>query len=63
MEASESGQRGGRVLLIDDDLALGGHMTRVLRERGGELVAKVAALVEARWRRFEDPAVLASRQD
>jgi DNA-binding NarL/FixJ family response regulator len=35
MEASESGQRGGRVLLIDDDPALGGYMTRVLRERGG----------------------------
>jgi len=32
MDASEP--RGGRVLLIDDDAALGGFMTRVLREDG-----------------------------
>ena len=35
MEASEPGQRDGRILLIDDDAALGGYLTRVLRERGG----------------------------
>jgi two-component system, NtrC family, response regulator HydG len=34
MEASEPGQRG-RILLIDDDAALGGYLTRVLRGRGG----------------------------
>jgi two-component system, NtrC family, response regulator HydG len=39
MEASEPGQPGGRVLLIDDDPALGEFMTRVLREDGGFDVA------------------------
>jgi two-component system response regulator HydG len=34
MDASEPGQRG-RILLVDDDLALGGYLTRVLRGRGG----------------------------
>lgn len=29
MEASESGQQGGRILLIDDDPALGGYLTRL----------------------------------
>jgi len=31
MEASEPGQQGGRILLIDDDAALGGYLVRVLR--------------------------------
>ncbi len=35
MEASEPGQRDGRILLIDDDAALDDYLTRVLRERGG----------------------------
>jgi LmbE family N-acetylglucosaminyl deacetylase len=34
MEASEPAQRG-RILLNDDDAALGGYLTRVLRGRGG----------------------------
>jgi two-component system response regulator HydG len=39
MEVSEPGQRGGRILIIDDDLALGGFMTRVLSELAGFEVA------------------------
>ena len=39
MELREPGQRGGRILLIDDDRALGGFMTRVLSELGGFEVA------------------------
>jgi LmbE family N-acetylglucosaminyl deacetylase/CheY-like chemotaxis protein len=35
MDANESGQQPGRILLIDDDLALGGYLARVLRTRGG----------------------------
>ena len=39
MEVSEPGQRGGRILIVDDDPALGGFMTRVLSELGGFEVA------------------------
>jgi LmbE family N-acetylglucosaminyl deacetylase/ActR/RegA family two-component response regulator len=35
MEASVPDQQAGRILLIDDDPALGGYLTRVLRKRGG----------------------------
>jgi len=35
MDAREAGRERGRILLIDDDLALGGYMSRVLRTRGG----------------------------
>jgi len=35
MEASEPGQQDGRILLIDDDAALGGYLVRVLHQRGG----------------------------
>jgi two-component system, NtrC family, response regulator HydG len=35
MDAKEPGQQPGRILLIDDDPALGGYLTRVLRGRGG----------------------------
>lgn len=35
METSEPGQRAGRIVLVDDDLALGGYLVRVLRDRGG----------------------------
>ena len=35
MDASEPGQQRGRILLIDDDPALGGYLTRVLQARGG----------------------------
>jgi ActR/RegA family two-component response regulator len=35
MEASESGQQGEHVLLVDDDPALGAYLVRVLRDRGG----------------------------
>jgi two-component system response regulator HydG len=35
MDASERDQQPGRILLIDDDPALGGYLTRVLRTRGG----------------------------
>jgi len=35
MTASEPSQQHGRILLIDDDPALGGYLTRVLRARGG----------------------------
>jgi DNA-binding NtrC family response regulator len=35
MDASVPDQQPGRILLIDDDPALGGYLTRVLRVRGG----------------------------
>jgi len=35
MDASERDQQPARILLIDDDPALGGYLTRVLRTRGG----------------------------
>jgi two-component system response regulator HydG len=35
MDANEPDQQPGRILLIDDDPALGGYLTRVLRTRGG----------------------------
>jgi DNA-binding response OmpR family regulator len=35
MDASVPDQQPGRILLIDDDPALGGYLTRVLRMRGG----------------------------
>jgi LmbE family N-acetylglucosaminyl deacetylase/CheY-like chemotaxis protein len=35
MESNEPAQQGGRILLIDDDAALGGYLSRVLRTRGG----------------------------
>jgi DNA-binding NtrC family response regulator len=35
MDASVPDQQPGRILLIDDDPALGGYLTRVLRTRGG----------------------------
>jgi ActR/RegA family two-component response regulator len=35
MAASEPEQQRERILLIDDDPALGGYLTRVLRTRGG----------------------------
>ena len=35
MEASEPGQQSGRILLVDDDAALGGYLVRVLHQRGG----------------------------
>jgi DNA-binding NtrC family response regulator len=35
MDAAEHDQRAGRILLIDDDPALGGYLARVLRVRGG----------------------------
>jgi two-component system response regulator HydG len=35
MDATEPDQQPGRILLIDDDPALGGYLTRVLRMRGG----------------------------
>ena len=35
MEADESSRGRGRILLIDDDPALGGYLARVLRTRGG----------------------------
>jgi|GEM_PF-818491 DNA-binding NtrC family response regulator len=35
MDANEPGQPPGRILLVDDDPALGGYLTRVLRKRGG----------------------------
>ena len=35
MDANAPGQPPGRILLVDDDPALGGYLTRVLRKRGG----------------------------
>jgi two-component system response regulator HydG len=35
MDATEPDQQPGRILLIDDDPALGGYLARVLRTRGG----------------------------
>lgn len=35
MEASEPGKQPGRILLIDGDPALGGHLTRVMGACGG----------------------------
>jgi LmbE family N-acetylglucosaminyl deacetylase/ActR/RegA family two-component response regulator len=35
MDVSEPGHERGRILLIDDDPALGGYLSRVLRSRGG----------------------------
>jgi two-component system response regulator HydG len=35
MDVTEPDQQPGRILLIDDDPALGGYLTRVLRVRGG----------------------------
>jgi two-component system, NtrC family, response regulator HydG len=35
MASNEPAQQGGRILLIDDDAALGGYLSRVLRLRGG----------------------------
>ena len=35
MNVSEPGHERGRILLIDDDPALGGYLSRVLRSRGG----------------------------
>jgi two-component system, NtrC family, response regulator HydG len=35
MNVSEPGDEPGRILLIDDDPALGGYLSRVLRSRGG----------------------------
>jgi LmbE family N-acetylglucosaminyl deacetylase len=35
MDANEPARERGRILLIDDDPALGGYMSRVLRSRGG----------------------------
>jgi DNA-binding NtrC family response regulator len=35
MAAGESGQRSGRVLLVDDDSGLAAYLVRMLRERGG----------------------------
>jgi LmbE family N-acetylglucosaminyl deacetylase/CheY-like chemotaxis protein len=34
MESSDSGSRRGRILLVDDDPALGGYLSRVLRSKG-----------------------------
>jgi two-component system, NtrC family, response regulator HydG len=39
MDTNDPGQQPGRILLIDDDPALGGYLTRVLRTRGGFDVA------------------------
>jgi two-component system, NtrC family, response regulator HydG len=39
MDTYDPGQQPGRILLIDDDPALGGYLTRVLRTRGGFDVA------------------------
>jgi two-component system, NtrC family, response regulator HydG len=38
MEASETGSPQGRILLVDDDPALGGYLRRVLSSRGFEVV-------------------------
>jgi two-component system response regulator HydG len=35
MDDNKPGQQPGRILLIDDDRALGGYLMRVLRQRGG----------------------------
>jgi hypothetical protein len=35
MDATERDQQPARILLIDDDPALGGYLTRVLRTHGG----------------------------
>jgi two-component system response regulator HydG len=37
MNANEPGQQPGRILLVDDDPALGGYLMRVLRKRGFEV--------------------------
>ncbi len=39
MDTNDPDQQPGRILLIDDDPALGGYLTRVLRARGGFDVA------------------------
>ena len=37
MDGREPGHERGRILLIDDDPALGGYLSRVLRSRGFEV--------------------------
>ncbi|MDQ2815847.1 MAG: response regulator, partial [Actinomycetota bacterium] len=50
MEASEPSQQPGRILLIDDDPALGGYLTRVLRVRGGfEVTHELDSAAALRW--------------
>ena len=50
MELSERGQRPARIVLIDDDPALGGYLTRVLRRFGSQIGV----------RDYPDPALITS---
>src|ERR1700728_4440009 len=43
MQTSDTSGQQGRILLVDDDLALGGYLSRVLRTRGFEVVHELAA--------------------
>ncbi len=50
MKASEPSQQRGRILLIDDDPALGGYLTRVLHARGGfDVTHETDSLAALRW--------------
>ena len=50
MTASEPSQQRGRILLIDDDPALGGYLTRVLRARGGfDVTHEINSVAALRW--------------
>jgi two-component system, NtrC family, response regulator HydG len=43
MQTSDTSGQQGRILLVDDDLALGGYLSRVLRTRGFEVAHELAA--------------------
>jgi two-component system, NtrC family, response regulator HydG len=56
MEGSQPGQTRGRILLIDDDLALGGYLSRVLRTHGPfevthelDAAAALRSLQDGQW--------------
>ena len=52
MEASDTGSRRGRILLVDDDPALGGYLSRVLRSKGFDVAHELDS--ESALRRVQE---------